>query len=62
MPDNFVPTAAVYDPANPHMQRGSMPTELPRNPQTVALLDLLGLSYNLDRGGQPVDVAGEQVW
>ncbi|GAB4818925.1 hypothetical protein N2152v2_005971 [Parachlorella kessleri] len=57
VPDNFVPTAPAYDPANPRMQRGSMPTELPRNPQTVALLDLLGLSYNLDRGGQQADAA-----
>ena len=29
-------------------RRGSMPTSLPRNPQTLALLAMLGLPYNLD--------------
>lgn len=57
IPDNFAPTAPAYDPSNPAMQRGRMPTEMLRNPQTVALLDMLGLPYNLDRGG-PAGMAG----
>jgi hypothetical protein len=58
VPDNFVRTAPAYDPSNPRMQRGSMPTEALRNPQTVELLDMLGLPYNLDRAGAQAEAPG----
>lgn len=34
--------------------QGHMPHVTPRNPQTVAPLDLLGLPYNLDPAAQPL--------
>ena len=49
IPQNFAPTAPAYDPARP--QRGRMPQRLLRNPQTVQFLEMLGLPYNLERGG-----------
>ncbi|KAG1670357.1 hypothetical protein FOA52_000117 [Chlamydomonas sp. UWO 241] len=63
IPLNFEQTAAPYvAPANPGFKvaprRGSMPTSSPRNPQTVALLDLLKLPYNLDHNDQAAAQAG----
>ena len=49
IPQNFAPTAPAYDPAGP--QRGRMPQRLLTNPQTVQLLEMLGLPYNLEQGG-----------
>ena len=49
IPQNFATTAPAYDPAGP--QRGRMPQRLLRNPQTVHFLEMLGLPYNLERGG-----------
>mmetsp|Transcript_4438 Transcript_4438/g.12800 ORF Transcript_4438/g.12800 Transcript_4438/m.12800 type:complete len:740 (-) Transcript_4438:2240-4459(-) len=48
IPDNFVRTAKAYDPKDPAMQRGRMPQSSPRNPQSEALLQLIGVPYNLD--------------
>ncbi|KAF8060563.1 DBR1 [Scenedesmus sp. PABB004] len=55
IPHNFAPTAPAFDPVAGRV-RGAMPRSDLRNPQTVALLDWLGLPYNLDhaanaRGG-----------
>jgi hypothetical protein len=50
VPDNFSPTAPAYDPQG--SRRGAMPPAPLRNPQTVALLALLGLDYNLDHAQQ----------
>lgn len=59
VPQNFAPTAPAYhDPAGagggPGFKtpkpRGRMPTQHVRNPQTEALLGMLGLPYNLDHG------------
>ncbi|KAK9868315.1 hypothetical protein WJX84_007760 [Apatococcus fuscideae] len=47
IPHNFQPTAPCHDPQG-GQRRGSMPKSLPRNPQTLALLAMLGLPYNLD--------------
>ncbi|GIL81793.1 hypothetical protein Vretimale_1395 [Volvox reticuliferus] len=47
VPDNFVITAEPYNPALGQRQ-GRMPQRHQRNPQTVALLEMLGLPYNLD--------------
>ncbi|GLC41533.1 hypothetical protein PLESTB_001000700 [Pleodorina starrii] len=58
VPDNFAVTAEPYNPAS-GQRRGRMPQRHVRNPQTVALLEMLGLPYNLDhsdhvaRGGVP---------
>ena len=46
VPLNFERTARAHDPAQP--RRAAMPTSTPRNPQTVALLELLQLDYKLD--------------
>ena len=51
IPPNFQPTAPAYSPGDPGLQRGHMPQRPVRNPQTLALLGLLGLPYNLDEGG-----------
>jgi hypothetical protein len=51
IPSNFVATAPAYSPASGR-KRGSIPSSIPRNPQTVELLDMLGLEYNLDVAGQ----------
>jgi len=48
IPHNFEPTAAAYDPSS--QQKGRMPQTQTRNPQTVALLRMLGLPYNLEEG------------
>lgn len=61
VPLNFEQTAPAYDPANPRMQRGRMPTDSLRNPQTVAFLDMLGLPYNLDRGGSTAQLDGAEA-
>lgn len=45
IPSNFQLTAPVH---NPQARRGTMPRRAYRNPQTEALLDLLGLPYNLE--------------
>ena len=47
IPENFEQTAPVHV-ENGCTRRGRMPQWSPRNPQTVALFDMLGLSYNLD--------------
>ena len=54
VPTNFEPTAPVHNPAQ---QRGRMPQKGLRNPQTLALLRLLDLPYNLEP--QSEDSAGE---
>lgn len=75
IPHNFVPTAPAYDPRS-GQRRGSMPRSSPRNPQTMAILQLLGVEYNLDHaanaaaaapswlqrsGAQPLLVVGQLV-
>ncbi|KAI7845707.1 hypothetical protein COHA_000821 [Chlorella ohadii] len=52
VPHNFVPTAPAFDPAQPQMRSGRMPTRAVRNPQTEAFLEALGLPYNLDHGAE----------
>jgi hypothetical protein len=47
IPHNFEATAPAYDPAAGR-SRGNMPRSDLRNPQTEALLQMLGLPYNLD--------------
>lgn len=42
VPLNFVQTAPAYDPQS-RAKRGNMPREDLRNPQTLALLEMLGL-------------------
>lgn len=49
IPHNFERTAPVH---NPHQQRGKMPQTVHRNPQTLALLKLLDLPYNLEPQAQ----------
>lgn len=51
VPDNFCPTAPVYNPTASGPHRGRMPTTAARNPQTTDFLSMLGLPYNLDRTG-----------
>jgi len=51
IPLNFQPTAAAYSAKEDARRPGRMPQVAVRNPQTVALFDLLGLEYNLDHGG-----------
>ena len=46
VPDNFSPTAPSQ--AQLGRKRGQMPTDIPRNPQTLALMGLIGREYNLD--------------
>lgn len=51
IPNNFQQTAPPYvdpGPGTRQQHRGCIPQESLRNPQTVALLTLLGLDYNLD--------------
>ncbi|KXZ49477.1 hypothetical protein GPECTOR_21g703 [Gonium pectorale] len=65
IPDNFAATAAPYDPvAQAGQRKGRMPQRHERNPQTVALMEMLGLPYNLDHadvrgsGAPPADGRG----
>ena len=51
IPSNFQPTAPAYNPTAGRNQKGRMPTVTPRNPQTVAFLEMLGLEYNLEDAG-----------
>ena len=46
VPLNFQPTAPAYVEGD--KRRGRMPQTSPRNPQTVAFFEMLGLDYNLD--------------
>lgn len=49
IPHNFQPTVPAYNPtAQGPKAKGRMPTQSIRNPQTVELLDMLQLPYNLD--------------
>ncbi|PNW87402.1 hypothetical protein CHLRE_02g146950v5 [Chlamydomonas reinhardtii] len=64
IPHNFTVTAPPYDPAA-GQRKGRMPQRHERNPQTVALMELLGLPYNLDHselhggpGGPPPGAGG----
>ena len=45
IPSNFAKTVPEAGPAPP--RRGRMPTSNPRNPQTEALLTLIGCKWNL---------------
>lgn len=45
IPGNFEQTAPLH---NARQQRGNMPQKALRNPQTLALLKLLDLEYNLE--------------
>ncbi len=52
IPDNFQQTAEAYNPSKSRGGlHGTMPAVPARNPQTVALLELLGLPYTLDPAG-----------
>jgi hypothetical protein len=51
VPSNFERTAAAHDPSHPRQPR--MPSTAHRNPQTVALLQLLELPFNLDLRDAP---------
>jgi hypothetical protein len=51
IPHNFAMTAPPYDPAS-GQRRGNMPRMDLRNPQTEALLAMIGLQYDLDGAGQ----------
>lgn len=42
IPQNFAPTAPAYDPQS-KAKRGNMPREDLQNPQTLELLQMLGL-------------------
>jgi hypothetical protein len=53
IPNNFVPTVEAYTPSGP--KKGRMPTGHIRSPQTTALLDLVGVPYDLDHSA-PVSV------
>lgn len=53
IPANFATTDPPHDAARPHKPR--MPTTAHRNPQTVCLLDMLQLPYNLDLRDAPRD-------
>ncbi|KAK9903387.1 hypothetical protein WJX75_004587 [Coccomyxa subellipsoidea] len=53
VPHNFMPTAPGHDG---RQRRGVMPTHAVRNPQTVALLEMLGLPYNLDPSSEHTSV------
>jgi len=44
----FTPTVQAHDPRQARSRRGAPPSHTPRNPQTLALLDLLQLEYVLD--------------
>ena len=50
VPHNFAATVRAADPRAP--VRGSMPLCTPRNPQTLALLQLLQLDFRLDEAQQ----------
>lgn len=52
VPNNFSPTAPAHAAGVPERMQGTMPRAAVRNPQTVALLALLGLPYNLDQSQQ----------
>ena len=52
VPDNFAPTAPAHAAGALERMQGTMPRVAVRNPQTEALLALLGLSYNLDQSQQ----------
>jgi lariat debranching enzyme len=58
VPPNFVQTAPPHDAAGGAHQRGRMPRGGARNPQTVALLEMLGLPYNLDPQGEAAAASG----
>eukprot|EP00192_Tetraselmis_astigmatica_P005189 CAMPEP_0117670614 /NCGR_PEP_ID=MMETSP0804-20121206/12866_1 /TAXON_ID=1074897 /ORGANISM="Tetraselmis astigmatica, Strain CCMP880" /LENGTH=454 /DNA_ID=CAMNT_0005478963 /DNA_START=166 /DNA_END=1526 /DNA_ORIENTATION=+ len=49
IPENFCQTAPPVPPGSPAM-RGHMPSKAWKNPQTVQLLEMLGLDYNLAPG------------
>ncbi len=53
VPPNFAPTAPAHAGGG-EPRGGRMPREALRNPQTVALLEMLGLPYNLDRRTPPL--------
>ncbi|KAF6255577.1 lariat debranching enzyme, C-terminal domain-containing protein [Scenedesmus sp. NREL 46B-D3] len=57
IPANFAPTAPAYDPAAGR-KRGNMPSSSFRNPQTEALLSMLGLPYNLDHAANSSGAGG----
>lgn len=46
IPHIFVRTVHVHNPSQ--RPQGRMPHSMPRNPQTIAFLDMLRLPYNLD--------------
>ena len=48
VPHNFAPTAPAHHPSQAN-QQPKMPRTNHRNPQTEALLQMLGLDYNLDQ-------------
>ena len=48
VPLNFAPTAPPFQPEHRN-RRPQMPQTRFRNPQTVALLEMLELDYNLDQ-------------
>ena len=50
IPLDFQPTAPAYSVQEDGHRSGRMPQRAVRNPQTVALFQLLGLDYNLDHG------------
>lgn len=51
IPANFARTDPPHDATHPRQPR--MPTTSHRNPQTVCLLDMLQLPYNLDLRDAP---------
>ena len=62
VPESFERTAAPHDRSVP--RRGQMPTNAPRNPQTIRLLSMLGLTYDLDHPGnlKAADLEYQQSW
>ena len=55
IPENFVRTAPTPQPGS---KKGVLPQEAVRNPQTEAILQMLGLPYNLE---SPNAVVGESI-
>ena len=63
VPDNFAVTARPFDPARDRGP-GSMPQQPLRSPQTIALLQMLGLEYTLDGAagaGAPLGIGKQAV-